>query len=88
MPNPASGPTAVLKVELSGAADGLRLRLYTRAFICLSEQSFPRAFVPGWNAVTLDLTALGSGTFFLRAEAEAQGLKSKPTAPLRLVRLH
>lgn len=87
MPNPSSGPAAILKVKLSGPADSLRLRVYSRAFVCVSEQLFATALAPGWNALRLDLTPLGPGSYFIRAEASAQGLKSQPAAPLRLFRL-
>jgi hypothetical protein len=87
MPNPVSGPQASFRFKLNAPADTLRLRVYSRAFVCVGRQDLRGSFAPGWNSALLDLSGLGAGSYFVRAEAEAQGLKSLPAAPLRLQRL-
>lgn len=68
-----------LKFQLSGPAQGLRWRLYTRNMVVVAEADLSGSWNRGWNQATLDLpTDLASQVYFLRVWARRGEVQSKP----------
>jgi hypothetical protein len=79
-PNPVQGPGAVAMLELAGAADEVRIRIYTPAMTLAAEFS-GGPFRPGWARVALPediYTSLNSGLYYLRLEARRGKTVSRP----------
>jgi hypothetical protein len=87
VPQPVTGNTAVLYVELEGGADELELQLYSRALTKVAVLRAAGAFGPGWNQAAFALPQLSTGTYYMRVAAIQQGRSSKPCKPQRLVLL-
>jgi hypothetical protein len=72
-PNP--GPTT-LYVQLRGPADGLRLRAYSQALVCVGEATFSASLKPGWNKADLPkgwASRLANGAYYLIAQPFRSG---------------
>jgi glucuronoarabinoxylan endo-1,4-beta-xylanase len=72
-PNPAS-----LAIKLKGPADGVELKVYTRALVLAAKSHASIALRAGWNQVPLGaaLKGLPRGLYFIRVRAERAGQQS------------
>jgi hypothetical protein len=71
--------------RLSGPAERLQWRLYSRAWVACAVRTQDGSFEAGWNQAPLDLPAdLASGTYYLELKAVRGGVISKPRV-LKLV---
>ncbi len=81
-PNP--GPTT-LYVLLKGPADGLRLRAYSQALVCVGEATITASFAAGWNKAALPkawASRLANGAYFLVAQPLRSGQAAAWSKPL------
>jgi len=72
-PNP--GPTT-LYVLLKGPADGLKIRAYSQALVCVGEATLVASFKPGWNKAELPKAwalRLSNGAYSLVAQPLRSG---------------
>jgi hypothetical protein len=76
-----------LRVELTGPADRIRLKIYSRAFVVAADLEAHGSFQAGWNDIQLDGSGLAAGAWFCKIEASSGGTKSQSFKPFRLYKL-
>lgn len=78
------GPKPILKVRLSGSAQTLRWRLFTRSMVLLAQDERAQNLQAGWNSLPLELpSGLASDAYYVELVATRDSVESKR----RLVKL-
>lgn len=86
-PNPQAGPRWGLAVELSAAAAGLRLKVFTESLVLAARWEDAGAMPPGWNRIQFAAPGLPPGLYYVTAQVIDQGLGGAWACPAKLVRL-
>jgi hypothetical protein len=87
VPNPAAGPRTWLRLKLGAPAVRLTARVYSPAWVLLTQRKVDGAWPAGWNTLSLDLAEVPNGLCYVSLEA-SDGARSSPRRPpLRLLRL-
>jgi hypothetical protein len=86
-PHPIRGPHLNLRFKLDGAAERVRLRLYSPAMVLGAELEAEAAFTVGWNQAQFSVPALASGLWFCVVQAQQGSRQSLRAPPLRLYKL-
>jgi len=73
VPNPCAGGQVILAVQSKGAADGLELRAYSKAWVQVFDAKVTSPLHAGWNSVSCSLHALPQGLSYLKVRAFAKG---------------
>ena len=74
VPQPQPGPryTFALLIQ-GGVADSIDIKVYSRAYACVSSQRISGHFGPGWSPVSVEVPGLANGVYFTRIRAGAGG---------------
>ena len=86
VPQPQSGSSLALAVDLQGGAQSLGLKVYNNAYTVIYQGEAPGPWAAGWNQARFDGLPEGNGLFFYVIEAK-RGAQSVRSSPQRLVRL-
>ena len=87
VPNPQSGPQWGLALDLSAAAQGLRLKVYTESLVLAARWEDARAMKQGWNRVQFAAPGLPPGLYYVTAQALDQGRGGAWARPAKVQRL-
>jgi hypothetical protein len=67
VPNPASGPSLRLALNLDAPADEAEINLYSAAMTCVLQQRAQGPFPGGWSQTSVDIGPLAGSLYFLKA---------------------
>lgn len=82
VPQPAHRPVLHLAVQLSGPGDGLKLVIYSSAYVQAFTVEAPGAWASGWNRANFPLPGLPPGLYFMQLRAKGGG-STGPPGPIK-----
>jgi hypothetical protein len=86
-PHPVLGPNVRLRFRLDGSAERVKLKLYSRAMVCVELLEASGSYQAGWNQADFAVPELPAGAWFGTLHAYQGSLESAERPPLRLLKL-
>lgn len=85
VPNPVIGNITTISVQMGGSADELRWSIYTAAMVKSLSSSQVGQISAGWHSLTIDVSGLPNGLFYIVVNAVKSGGEVSPRKLVRMM---